>query len=322
MSALQVCILGGTGFIGTELASRLTRAGHAVRILTRRLAAAGHLRVLPQVEVIVANVHEPAVLSRHLAGVDVAINLVGILNESGRSGAGFRRAHTELTEKLIAAAQQQRVERLLQMSSLGAAVDGPSHYLRSKGAAERAIRAAPNNLDYTIFRPSVVFGPRDSLTNRFAGLLRLSGGVLPLARPDARMSPIFVGDVAEAFVRALHGGATSRQSYDLCGPEVMTLEAIVRKTAQCAGLPCHIIRLPDFVARIQAFVMDFLPGKPFSTDNYRSLSVDNVCVDNGCARLDLTPLSMDAVLPGFLGAAAREAKLDAARSRVGRPDLQ
>ncbi len=318
MSALQICILGGTGFIGTELAARLSARGHAVRVLTRRLGAAGHLRVLPQVEVVVANVHDPVMLSRQFRGVDVAINLVGILNESGRSGAGFKRAHTDLTAKVIAAAHEQRLERILHMSSLRADPTGPSHYLRSKGAAERLLAQAPSSLDYTIFRPSVVFGPGDSLTNRFAGLLRLSGGWLPLARATARMQPVYVGNVADAFVRALEGGATSRQSYDLGGPQVLTLEDIVRKTAFHAGLPCHIVRLPNFVARAQAFVMDFLPGKPFSTDNYRSLSVDSVCRDDGLARLGITPISMDAILPTYLGAASRESKLEHARAWVGR----
>jgi NADH dehydrogenase len=318
MSTLQICILGGTGFIGTELAARLSARGHAVRVLTRRLASAGHLRVLPQVEVVVANVHDPVMLSRQFRGVDVAINLVGILNESGRSGAGFKRAHTDLTAKVIAAAHEQRLERILHMSSLGADPAGPSHYLRSKGAAERLLAQAPSSIDYTIFRPSVVFGPRDSLTNRFAGLLRLSGGSLPLARASARMQPVYVGNVADAFVRALEGGATSRQSYDLGGPQVLTLEEIVRATALHAGLPCRILRLPNFIARSQAFVMDFLPGKPFSTDNYRSLSVDSVCRDNGLARLGIAPLSMDAILPTYLGAASRESKLEQARAWVGR----
>jgi uncharacterized protein YbjT (DUF2867 family) len=318
MSALQVCILGGTGFIGTELAARLSRAGHSVRVLTRKLGSAGHLRVLPQVQVAVTNVHDPAALSRQLRGIDVVINLVGILNESGRSGKGFRRAHTELTQKLLAAAIEQRVPRILQMSSLGAAPDGPSHYLRSKGAAEKLLREAPDSIDYSIFRPSVVFGPRDSLTNRFASLLKLSQGVLPLARSNTRFGPIYVGDVADAFMRALHGGKTSRQSYDLCGPDILTLAQIVQKTALHAGLPCHIIPLPDFVARVQGFVMDFIPGKPFSTDNYKSLTVHSVCRDDGCGRLGIAPVTMDAVLPTYLGREARDARLDAARTRAGR----
>jgi NADH dehydrogenase len=315
---LLICLLGGSGFIGTELAARLARDGHRLRIVTRRFATAAHLRVLPNCEIVVADVHRQDTLGRVLSDVDVVVNLIGILNESGRSGAGFRRAHAELARRVVDAAVARRVTRLLQMSSLGADVNGPSHYLRSKGEAERAVRAAPATLDTTIFRPSVVFGPRDSLTNRFAGLLRLSAGWLPLAKPNARFAPVYVGDVADAFVRALRGGPTSGRTYELCGPDVVTLEQLVRMTAATAGLPCHVVRLPDFIARVQAFVMDFLPGKPFSTDNYRSLSQDSVCRENGCAQLGLTPSSISAVLPTYLGSAARESRLDAARSRVGR----
>ncbi|HPF25602.1 MAG TPA: complex I NDUFA9 subunit family protein [Steroidobacteraceae bacterium] len=320
---LNVCVLGGTGFIGTELIARLNAAGHRVRVLTRKLAAASHLRVLPGVEVSVANVHAPAVLVAAFAGIDVVINLVGILNESGRSGAGFRRAHTELAASIVTAAHATRVKRLLQMSSLGARIDGPSHYLRSRGAAEQHIDAHAGRLDYHIFRPSVVFGDGDSLTNRFASLLRLSGGWLPLAKPDTRFAPVYVGDVAEAFVRCLHGGPVDgappdARRYQLCGPDILSLEQLVRLTANYAALPSHILRLPDFVARIQAAVMDFVPGKPFSTDNYRSLSEDSVCSSGGLLRLGIRPRSMAAVLPTYLGSASRESRLDAARRRAGR----
>jgi NADH dehydrogenase len=147
----------------------------------------------------------------------------------------------------------------------------------------------------------VIFGPGDSLTNRFAALLRLSGGFLPLARAGARFAPVSVGDVAAAFERALYDRTTIGQTYELCGPEVMTLEQIVRVTAGVAQLPCHIIRLPDFVARLQAVVMNCLPGKPFSVDNYRSLTVDSVCGEDGCARLGIQPQPMLAELPIYLG---------------------
>ncbi len=317
--SLLVCLLGGSGFIGTEIAARLARGGHRVRIVTRKFATAAHLRVLPSCEIVVGDVHAVGSLERCFDGADVVINLIGILNERGRSGAGFRRVHAELARRVVDAAVARRVSRLLQMSSLGADIHGPSHYLRSKGEAERAVRAAPAILETTIFRPSVVFGARDSLTNRFAGLLRLSGGLLPLAKPDARFAPVYVGDVAEAFIRSLHGGPTSGRTYELCGPDVVTLEQLVRMIAAAADLPCHLIRLPDFVARMQAFVMDFLPGKPFSTDNYRSLSQDSICRENGCAQLGIAPTSLAAILPTYLGNAARETRLDSARSRVGRP---
>jgi uncharacterized protein YbjT (DUF2867 family) len=312
-----IALLGGTGFVGTELCSRLARAGHALRVLTRDPGRARHLQVLPGAELWRTNVHDAPALRRALTGVDVAINLVGILNETGFSGRGFHAAHAELTRRLVEVAAAQGVGRLLQMSALGADESGPSHYLRSKGTAEQFVRAAPSTLDWTIFRPSVIFGPGDSLMNRFAGLLRLSGGFIPLARPAARFGPVWVGDVARAFELALDGGATSRQSYDLCGPEVVTLAELVRFAGEASGVRARILPLPDAVARAQAFLMDFVPGRPFSTDNYRSLSVDNVCRDDGFARLGIRPTSMRAIVPDYLSGGRGQARLDRHRAAAG-----
>lgn len=312
-------MLGGSGFVGSALVARLANAGHRVKVLSRNPARARQLAVLPTVEIVRANVHQGAVLSRELASCDVAINLIGILNEPGRSGSGFMAAHAELARTLVDAAVRNDVARLLQMSSLGAdAKLGPSHYLRSKGIAEDHVRAAPASLDYTIFRPSVIFGPGDSLLNRFAGLLQLTGGVLPLARPDARFQPIYVDDVVEAFVRALPGGATSRQSYELGGPEIVSLQQLVEFTAQTIGVRPRILRLPDGIARLQGWVMDFIPGKPFSSDNYRSLSVDSVCSDDGCARLGIKPQSLQAIVPGYLGPGTRGSRMDRYRAAARR----
>jgi NADH dehydrogenase len=295
---LTVCLLGGTGFVGTELATRLAMEGHWVRIPTRQSNNHGGLRVLDTVRLIPADVHDPTTLARLFSGVDVIVNLIGILNEHGR--ATFRSVHVELAEKVVAAARTTRVKRLLHMSSLGAEPNtAPSNYLRSKGAAEARVRAA-SWLGWTLFRPSVIFGPEDSLTNRFAQLLRVSGGFLPLARADARFAPIGVQDVVEAFYQALTDRMTMGQTYELCGPQVVTLRELVRLTARLAGLPCRIVPLPDFIARLQGLVMGALPGKPFSLDNYRSLTVDSVCTDNGCVRLGIQPQSMLAVLPTYL----------------------
>ena len=297
----SICIAGGTGFVGQELIYRLTRAGHALRVLTRATSHALDLMTLPSVELAVGDVYNPDFLRRSIDGADVVINLVGILNERGFGGAGFRRAHVEFTAGLLHAMSQTRVPRLLHMSALNADAErGASHYLRTKGEAEQLLRTAGATLDWTIFQPSVIFGPRDSLTNRFAALLRLSAGVLPLARAGTRFAPIYVGDVTAAFAQALPGGATSHQSYQLCGPEILTLEQIVRVTAQAAHLPCHILRLPDGLARVQAALMQLLPGKPFSTDNYRSLLTDSVCQRDGCRQLGLASASLSALAPLWL----------------------
>jgi uncharacterized protein YbjT (DUF2867 family) len=301
---VNVCVLGGSGFVGTELVTRLVHGGHWVRVPTRNLAHAERLRVLDTAELRLANVHEPRVLSQLFADCDAVVNLIGILNPHG--SATFETVHTALAGKVMAAARAAGVRRVLHMSSLGADEHAPSRYLRSKGAAEALVRAVPHAEGaypaVAILRPSVIFGAGDSLTNRFAHLLRLSAGVLPLARAGARFAPISVVDVVEAFVRVLGepvipGGSAT---YELCGPDVMTLEEIVRLTARAAGLPCHIIRLPDFIARLQGVVMGLLPGKPFSLDNFRSLTLDSVCRENGCAALGISPRAMLAELPVYL----------------------
>lgn len=299
---LNICVLGGTGFVGTRLVSRLAREGHWLTLPTRDPNHGQSLRVLPTVRLLKADIHDARVLDRLISGMDVVINLVGILNEHGRNT--FQRVHVELASKVVAAMRAGRVRRLLHMSALGADVRGPSRYLRSKGEAESHIRAAAAHLDFTVFRPSVIFGPGDSLTNRFAGLLRLSHGWMPLARAHARFAPIYVGDVAEAFVRALSARETFGRCYELGGPEVVTLERLIRLSAQIAGLPCHILALPDALGSLQATVLGMLPGKPMTLDNFRSLTRDSVCSANGCAALGLDVHPMLDILPEYLGAPA------------------
>ena len=301
---LQVFVAGGSGFVGHELVVRLARAGHSVSLATRAASHADDLLPLSSVAVLQGDVYSPDFLRAALDGCDVAINLVGILNESGHSGAGFRRAHVEFTERLLRAMRDAGVHRLLHMSALNASEQAASYYLRSKGSAEDLVRASPS-LNWTIFRPSVIFGDRDSLTRRFARLLHFSRGVLPLARANARFAPVYVADVAEAFMRALGDGATSRQLYELCGPEILTLEDIVRVTAHAAELPCHIWPLPDALGRLQALLLDFVPGKPFSSDNFRSLQSDSICREDGLKRLGIVPASFRARVPLWLAPARR-----------------
>lgn len=314
---LNVCVLGGTGFVGTELVSQLASAGHWVRVPTRTLSHGQHLSVLPTVQLVTADVHDRRVLAELLADMDAVINLVGILNES--RGARFRDVHVALAASLIEEARTARVSRVLHMSAAGA--DGeraPSKYLRSKGQAEALVRAAAASLDVTIFRPSVIFGPGDSLTERFTRLLRLSAGLLPLARPRARFAPVYVGDVAQAFARALESRATIGRTYELCGPEVLTLEQIVRAAAAAAGSRCRIVRLPDSLGRIEGIALGMLPGKPFSLDSFRSLTVDSLCTENGLAQIGIVPQRMAAVLPAYLGRMTLPDRLDRFRAEVER----
>jgi NADH dehydrogenase len=306
--ALQVCVLGGTGFIGQEIVARLGAAGHTVKVLTRNPARHRELKVLPSVRLVPADVHDEHRLADEFQGSDVVINLVGILNETGLgrgSGAQFRRVHTELTQKCVRACRAAGVRRYLHMSGLQAdSQRGPSHYLKSKGLAEDYVRehCSGGSPDYVIFQPSVVFGPGDAFINNFASILKMTPGVLPLACADARFAPVYVGDVAAAFCQCLARKDVAGRTLQLCGPDVMTLGDIVRLTARCLGLRRVVLPLPRAVSRMQAAVMDFVPGKPFSTDNFLSATLDSTCDCDGLAELGIERTAMRSVLPRYLQA--------------------
>ncbi len=319
MPRLQsIVVLGGTGFLGTRLVARLIKDGHQVTVLSRDREQHKHLLVLPGLTLENCDVYDEADLSERFRGKDVVINLVGILNERGFGGSGFRRAHTELTRGVLQAARSAGSARLLQVSALKAAPDAPSYYLSSKGEAEQLIRDSGAALDWTIFQPSVMFGPGDSFLNRFARLLATIPWVLPLAKPNARFQPVFVDDVVEALRRCLHGGSCSRQTYELGGPHTYSLREIVNMVAKLTGRRRWVVGLPDPVAWLQGLAMNFVPGRPFSSDNYRSLTVDSVCAQDGFAKLGIKPQSMVASASQYLGALEDNARLSRNRASVGR----
>jgi len=241
--------------------------------------------------------------------VFVVINLIGILNAGGKHT--FQRAHVELTRRLIAACQASGVQRLHQMSSLKAG-QGLSQYLKTRGEAEVLVRAS--TLNWTIYQPSVIFGAGDGLVSRFAALLRRMP-VLPLARAGARMAPTHVGDVAEAIARCVDSERLDQRSYELYGPEVLTLGEIVHKIREAAGLHTPIIALPDSLGRLQAQFAELLPGKPFSLDNFRSLRTDSVGKVDGYAALGIVPQPFTPWLPVLLNEPARQRRLTMARSQ-------
>jgi NADH dehydrogenase len=299
--ARKIVVLGGTGFVGRQLVQRLVAAGHEVTVLSRDPGAHSERLLAPGAMVRRADVHDPVALRAAFAGADTVVNLVGILNEQGDDGRGFHRVHVTLTESVIAACQATGARRLLQMSALNAG-RGTSHYLASRGEAEARVKAS--GLDWTLFEPSVMFGPGDGLFTRFASLLRLAP-VLPLACPEARFSPVYVGDVVEAMLRALDDRATIGEVYELYGPEVFTLYEIVRMTARELGLRRYILPLPGPISRLQGWICDFVPGKPFSSDNWRSLQVDSVGGIDGLHRLGIWPTPVSAQLGRILGGGDR-----------------
>ena len=299
----NICVLGGTGFVGYHVVSQLAKAGYKVRVLTRHRERNRKLLVLPTVEVITTDIHDTNSLRQCLANQDAVINLVGILNEPRDNGRGFHRAHVELSQKIIDACNAKGVKRLLHMSALNAdAKNGSSYYLRSKGEAENLIHGV-RNINATSFRPSVIFGPADSFFNRFACLLFRIPLFFPLAGATTRFAPVYVEDVARAFVKSLNDPRTYDQRYDLCGPKNYTLKQLVEYTAKNIGVRRRVIALGKIASLLQANVFEYFPGKPFSRDNYRSMQVDSVCKDNGETLktvFNITPTAIEAEVPRYL----------------------
>lgn len=315
MEITTACVLGGSGFIGRHVCHALAAEGYRVRVATRdRERAKEQLILLPTVDVAAVNVHDPGQLAAFVSGADAVINVVGVLHD-GRGGRSFQAAHVDLARKVVAACRSCGVGRLLHMSSLASARDGPSRYLRSKGEGEAIVRES--GLAWTIFRPSVVFGPGDSFLNLFATVLKFSP-VVALASPGARFQPVYVEDVAAAVVKGLADLGSFGKSYDLCGPRVYTLRELVQYVGEVTGRRRLIIGLNDRLSYLQALAMEFLPVKLMTRDNYYSMKVPNVC---SCDfPFGLAPTALEAVAPAYLGQRTPRARYQRLRGQAGRDD--
>ena len=287
--------------------------GWNVVVPTRYRERAKHLILLPTVDVVEADIHDPLALEQLAAGADAAINLVGILNERRRGD--FERVHVELSRKLVAACHKVRVPRLLHMSALNAGATAPSRYLRSKGEGEALV--ADSDLAWTIFQPSVIFGREDSFLNLFARLVRFLP-VIALACADARFQPVYVGDVANAFVRAVDDDRTHRMRYPLCGPKVYTLRELVAYVGELTGYDRPIVPLGPALSKLQARVLELLPGKLMSRDNLASMELDSVCDCNFPAVFGSSPTALEAVAPDYLTPAATRSRYSGLRAQGGR----
>lgn len=320
MEIKNVLLIGGSGFVGSHVAHLLAQRDYCVTVPTRRRERARHLLPLPTTDVVEADVHDAATLQRLMAGQDAVINLVGVLHSRNGSpyGPDFAQAHVELPRKIVAAAKAAGIKRLLHMSALKADAAGPSQYLRSKADGEAALRAAGDALPWTLFQPSVIFGPGDSFLSMFAGLAR-SFPVLPLASPDARFQPVFVEDVAHAMVDSLERAESHGQTYALCGPRVYTLRQLVEYVAQLIGYRRLVIGLPDGLSYLQAMMLEWMPGKTLmSRDNYYSMKQDSVCGGDCVLPFGRTPTTLEAVVPVYLAHHEPRASFYPFREKAGR----
>ena len=316
----NILMLGGSGFVGRSVCDKLVErsngAGGRITVPSRQPARAKHIQMLPTVQLVAADVHDPAQLRRLVQGADAVINLIAILHGSE---AAFERAHVALPRTLAAACAAAGVRRVGHVSALGVSEPGaaaaPSLYLRSKTAGEAVLRAA--DLDLTVLRPSVIFGEHDRFLNLFATLQAVFP-IMPLAGAQARFQPVWVQDVAEAIVTCLDKPATIGHTYECAGPQVLTLQQIVEAAGRWSGHERRVIGLPEALARLQAGMMELLPGEPLmSRDNVASMRVPNVATGRwpGLAALGITPASMEAVVPGYLSANQGVARLDRWRAR-------
>lgn len=297
----SILLIGGSGFIGSNIAAQLAADGRRVIVPTRRHARARHLSVLPTVQVVEADVFDERALDRLLPQVDAVINLVGVLHSRRGHpwGPAFEHAHVALPRLLARLCARHQVARILHMSALGAAAEGTSMYLRSKAAGEQIIMNAPG-LRPTAFRPSVVFGPGDSFLNLFAKLQALSP-VMPLGGAEAKFQPVYVGDVARAFADALDDPGSIGKVYELVGPRVYTLRELVRLAGVYSGHARPVMPLPQAAARLQALMLEWMPGGPLmSRDNLDSMKTDNIASGRHPLPPHWRPTPLEAVAPAYL----------------------
>lgn len=305
-----ILVYGGTGFVGRHLVRTLSKNGYTVVVPSRHVQRHRDMMLWSGVHLFDQSVPAASDLATDrdmpaahelMQNAQAVINLVGILNEKKHNGEGFELAHVDFTRQLLKNMQRAGVSRYLHMSALGAdARRGESFYQQTKGRAEDLAHqfGVEHDITVTSFRPSVVFGPDDNFFNQFARLAAITPGVFPLACANARMAPVYVGDVVNAFVNALkQPGDTAGERIDLCGPEEYSLKELVDMAARTAGHRRWVVGLPNVLSKIQARVFEWVPGKPFTRDNYLSLKTPNVCVGDTPRQ----PTRIDDVLPGYLG---------------------
>lgn len=292
-----VCVLGGTGFVGSVIVRQLSEAGYLVKVLTRDCQKGRHLASLKNVQLIECDPLNQNALKQILKSADVVINLIGILHETSK--ASFEEIHTELPRKLALICKELNIPRFIQMSALQASTSAPSQYLRSKGQAEEFLAEFSKDLKITIFQPSIIFGPCDSFINLFAKLIRVLPVIL-LAKPHAKFQPIYVEDVAAAVTKSIQEKGTFGKTYPLTGPKTYTLLALVKLVAKQLHKKRLIIGLNDQFSYLQAWAIEKLPKKMMTRDNIRSMEIDSVSSQNFPDYLDFKPRSLESILPSYI----------------------
>jgi uncharacterized protein YbjT (DUF2867 family) len=299
-----VTVFGGSGFLGRHVVRALVKRDYRVRVAVRRPELAGHLQPLGrvgQIHAVQANLRYPASITAAMRDASIAVNLVGILTESGAQTFDAVQAQGA---GAIAQAAGAVGARMVHVSAIGANANSESRYARAKAAGEQAVLGAVPSA--TIMRPSVVFGPEDLFTNRFAGLARMSP-VVPLFGADTRMQPVYVGDVATAVADAVDGKTQAGATYELGGPEVLTMREIIEIILATIQRKRILLPVPFGLAKLQAMALQFAPGAlKLTPDQVALLRVDNVVSEAAKAAgltlegLGIAPDSLEAIGPQYL----------------------
>lgn len=292
-----ICIFGGGGFLGRYIAQKLLSKGARIRVAERHVRSAMHIKPLGnlgQTQFASADVTKKDSVARAVHGCDAVINLVGVLK------GDFDAVHVDGARNVAEAAAEAGATTLIQMSAIGADVDSPSDYGRSKGQGEQAVRGAfPGAI---ILRPSIVFGREDQFINRFAGMMALSP-VIPVIGGDTKFQPVFVADVADAVTAVLSDPAGhAGQTYELGGPEQISMGELNQRIADMTGRERMFVDVPDVAARMLARFTGFLPGAPITSDQYKMLQKDNVVAKGakGLAALGVAPTPLAIVARGWM----------------------
>jgi NADH dehydrogenase len=293
-------VFGGSGFIGRYVVRRLARAGKTVRVAVRDTEAALFLKTagrLGQIVPLHAPVTDDAAVKRAVEGADWVVNLVGVLTES--RSASFQAIHAQGAARVASAATAAGVQRLVHLSAIGADPASDSRYAASKGEGEAAVRAAFPGA--TILRPSIVFGPEDNFFNRFAGMSRIMP-FMPVIEGATRMQPVYAGDVADAVLAALQSEAAIGKIYELGGPKVWLFVDLLAYILKVTGRDLPLVNMPVPLVRLQAFLLEMLPGKLLTRDQLKMLARDNVAGSGapGLSDLGISPTAVEQIVPEYL----------------------
>jgi len=293
-------IFGGSGFLGRYIVPHLAKAGYTVRIQVRRPDRALFLKPAGDVGQIVpvqGSVTNDASVAAAVSGADVVINLVGILAES-RAG-DFNRIHAEAAGRVARLAKAAGARHFVHISAIGADPASPSGYGRSKAAGEAAVRAAFP--EAVILRPSIVFGPEDAFFNRFAGMAAWMPA-LPVISGQTKLQPVYVGDVADAVMAAIANPDAAGKVFELGGPRAYSFQDLLSWILRETGRKRCLVPLPASIARLQATVLERLPGKLLTRDQLLMLQRDNIVSSDapGLAALGITPTPIERIVPEYL----------------------